>query len=103
MTKRGRCISRLIAAVLLLTLIDGVFTAIGLRLGLIGEANPLLRGLAQRCPALSALAAFLYTSALMAVVCRFGMRCRCTVPLMYGLCGIKIAVVGLHVGWMLTA
>lgn len=102
MTKRGHCITRLIAAVLILTLFDAVFSVIGIRLGFIGEANPLLRGLMQQHPELSALAVFFYTAALMAVVHKLGPRCRCTVPLMYGLCIIKAAVIGLHIGWILT-
>lgn len=103
MAERTHRILRLVTAVLLLTLLDAAFSVIGMRLGLIGEANPLLRGFMEQNPELSALAACLYTAALMAVVRRFGPRCRCTVPLLYGLCGVKAAVIGLHIGWILTA
>jgi len=103
MAKKARRISRLVIAVLLLTLLDAAFSAYGMRLGLIGEANPILRGFMERSPELSALAVFLYTAALMAVVRRLGPRCRSTVPLLYGLCGVKAAVIGLHIGWMLAA
>ncbi|NCC69663.1 MAG: hypothetical protein EOM14_16005, partial [Clostridia bacterium] len=61
MTRRVRCITRLIIAVLLLTLLDAVFSVIGIRLGFIGEANPILRDLMQQHPEPAALAALVYT------------------------------------------
>ncbi len=87
--------------IMLLTLLDAVCTAVGVRLGFITEWNPLMRTAVLQAPAWTGAASFAYTGTLMALVCRFGPRARCTIPLLAGLCTVKLAVVGLHLGWIM--
>jgi hypothetical protein len=98
--KRILIMRRLIWAVMLMTLLDAVCTAIGIRLGLITEWNPLLRGAVQRAPVWAGAASCAYTGAFMTLVYRFGPRARCTIPLLAGLCTVKLAVMGMHLGWL---
>jgi len=100
--KRTQIIRRLVLAVMLLTLLDAVCTAVGIRLGFIAEWNPLLRAAVQRAPVWTGAASCAYTGFFMALVCRYGPRARCTIPLLAGLCTIKLAVIGMHLGWLLT-
>lgn len=91
-----------VLAIFLLTLSDAACTAAGISLGVIGEGNPIWREAMYANPAWTAVAACVYTAGLLYLVYRFGARCRCTVPLLAGLCGVKVAVIGLHVGWIAT-
>lgn len=99
--KRIRIMRRLILAVMLLTLLDAACTAVGIRLGLIAEWNPLLRAAVQRAPVWAGAASCAYTGVFMALVRRFGPRARCTIPMLTGLCTVKLAVMGMHLGWLL--
>lgn len=89
----------LLLLILLHSLADAVCTATGISIGVISEGNPLLTAINSR-PMLGCFAAFVYTSGLLFVIYKLGDRCRFTMPLLIGLCAVKIAVMGLHVIWI---
>jgi hypothetical protein len=75
---------------------------VGLSLGVIAEGNPVWRDLMSENPVATAAAAVALTAALLAVVYRFRRRCAYVVPLLTGLWAIRIAVIGLHLFWLLA-
>ena len=95
-------IRSLVLISLMLSLGDAVCTAGGITMGLISEGNALLRPLADSRPIAASLAAFVYTGILLSVVYKLGMRCRFTVPLLIGVCIVKLAVMGIHLVWILS-
>lgn len=95
-------IRSLVLISLMLSLGDAVCTAGGISLGFISEGNVLLRPLADSRPIAAALTTFAYTGILLSVVYKLGTRCRFTVPLLIGVCIVKLAVMGIHLLWMLS-
>ena len=87
---------------MLLTFGDALCTMAGIRLGVIAEGNPLLSTAVQQSPEITCAGVFAYTAVLLAVVARFGHRARSTVPLLAVLCAVKLAVMGLHLGWIIA-
>lgn len=100
MSKRKYYIRLLITAIFLMTLADAACTATGVSLGVIGEGNPIFSTVMEEYPVYTAAAVCVYTGILLTLLYRFGMRCRCTVPLLAGLSSVKVAVIGLHLGWI---
>lgn len=98
--KTENIMRRLIIIALLLSLGDAICTAIGVSMGVISEGNPIWRSFMHAQPLLAALAALACTSGLLAVVYKFGIRCRCTLPLLAGLCVVKSTVMGMHIDWI---
>ncbi|MGI5971916.1 MAG: DUF5658 family protein [Oscillospiraceae bacterium] len=102
MNRQIQFINRLIIAAFLMTLADAFCTVAGIRLGVIEEANPILRSAMELDPVVTALAACAYTGGLLLIVYRFGNRCRTTLPLLLVLCAVKAAVMILHAGWIFS-
>lgn len=93
----------LLVAVFALTLIDATCTTIGVSAGVIAEGNPIFSSIMTSNPVVTSVAAVVYTSTLLAFVWRYGAQFRCTMPLMSFVVVVKVAVVGLHLAWMLSA
>lgn len=91
----------LVLAVFVLTVGDYALTAVGVRLGVIAEGNPLLQSAMAR-PILAAVALSLAVGGLLAFIYRFGRRYKHTAMMLAGVCAVKLVVMGLHFGWIMA-
>ncbi|SMC59996.1 DUF5658 family protein [Papillibacter cinnamivorans] len=94
-------IKKAAAACAALTAADAFCTASGIRLGTIEEANPLFSGWISLSPGPAGLAAFLGTAALLALLYASRGRVSWIGGALSGIAAVKLAVLGLHFGWML--
>lgn len=90
------------AWVILLGAADVALTAYGWQLGVFVEANPVILSLLDISPLLAFGAAFLIPAALVAAAWRLRDRSRWVRPAMRGLVALRVAVLGLHVPWLLV-
>jgi len=100
MDRQTNTIRILILAIFLLTIADAACTAAGVSLGIILEGNPLMRVPMHEYPVFTAVLVCLYVGLLLALIDRFSTRCRFVQPLLTFVLVVKIAVVGLHLGWI---
>lgn len=101
MDKQMNYIRILIWAIFLLTLADAVCTAAGVSLGIILEGNPIMQAPMHEHPVFTAALVCLYVGALLALIGKFSSRCRYILPLLAVVFAVKVAVIGLHLGWII--
>lgn len=87
-------------AIYLLTILDIVFTASGLELGAITEANPLLKAAIQTAPGLTAISVLAYVGAALYFLYKASIKVRWISTAVIGLAGIKACILVLHLGWV---
>ncbi len=91
----------LILAIFLLTLADAACTAAGVSLGIILEGNPIMQVPMHEHPVFTAALVCLYVGVLLALLEKFSSRCRYIVPLLTVVFLVKVAIIGLHLGWII--
>lgn len=101
MIKQMNYIRLLILAIFLLTLADAACTAAGVSLGIIFEGNPIMCTPMQEYPVFTAVLVCLYVGVLLALIDRFSARCRYILPMLAIVLAVKVAVIGLHIGWII--
>lgn len=92
---------RLFVLIFLLTLSDAVCTAAGMRLGVIAEANPLLRGLMTAHPELTSAGVCVFVGAILCIMYPVREQVRWLGSALSAVAVIKLAVLGMHLGWIL--
>jgi hypothetical protein len=86
--------------IFVLTLTDAICTAIGMRLGVITEANPLLRDVMTASPILASMGVCLLVGALLYFLYLFRGRVKWLGPALYAVTAVKLAVLGMHFAWV---
>ncbi len=92
---------RLFVLIFLLTLADAACTAAGMYLGVITEANPLLRGLMTAHPALTAGGVCVFVGGLLLLMYSVRAQVKWLGSALSALAVVKLAVLGMHLGWIL--
>ncbi|HWR61701.1 MAG TPA: DUF5658 family protein [Clostridia bacterium] len=87
-------------AVFLLTVLDVVFTAEGLKLGAITEANPVVDYLMGLSVGLAFFCILAYVGAALLLIYRLSSDIRWLNAVMAGLAGIKLCILALHIQWV---
>lgn len=90
----------LVLAVILMTVADAGLTVLGVSLGVITEANPLLKSAVQKSPLLTGISVVIYTVAVLSVIWKLGPHYKVTIPLLIALTAIKTTVVAMHLYWI---
>jgi hypothetical protein len=84
----------------LLTILDILFTAVGLRLGLIEEANPIISYLFNLSMGLSVLCVLLFVGIMLIFLYKASQKIHWLHKALTGLAAIKIYVLLLHLKWI---
>lgn len=93
---------RVLLLILVLTAMDAVCTAAGLRLGVIAEGNPLMAAPMYAAPGITAAAVCAGTAALLALIWRLRRRVPWAGAALLGVLAVKLGVVGLHLRWIIA-
>lgn len=93
---------KLLIAILTLTAADAACTAAGLRLGTIQEGNPLLCHVMTAHPVMTGAAVCVAVAALMLWLYSVRERVRWIGPALVGVVAVKLAVMGMHIHWIIT-
>lgn len=101
MNRQINYIRLLILAIFLLTMADAVCTVAGVSLGVIFEGNPIMRASMHEYPVFTAVLVCLYVGVLLALIDKFSARCRYILPMLTVVFVVKVAVIGLHIGWII--
>jgi hypothetical protein len=91
---------KLFILVFILTVVDAICTAVGVHLGCVEEANPFFQSMIMSHPVLAASAVCAGVGAVLYGMYLVRNKVRFMAPLIIGLLIIKLAVVGMHIGWM---
>jgi hypothetical protein len=83
-----------------LTTLDILLTTIGLKLGIIEEANPIMNYLMNISLALSMLCVLLFVGAMLTFLYKASYKIPWLHPALNGLAGIKVYVLMLHMKWI---
>lgn len=86
--------------IFLLTTLDILFTTIGLRLGIIEEANPIMNYLIDISLALSMFGVLLFAGAMLTFLYKASANIHWLHPVLNGLAAIKVYVLMLHLKWI---
>jgi hypothetical protein len=84
-----------------LTVVDVVCTYWGYKSGYIEEGNPLLRFMFHNHPELTSLLILLFVGCLLALLWNYKDKARHVTMFVVGILVAKIAVVGIHLNWIL--
>ena len=83
-----------------MTVGDAIFTTLGVKDGIIAEANPLLAAFFNASPELTAIITAIGVTALLYIIYRCRNRIRWINTALIGLFVVKLAVLGLHFNWI---
>jgi hypothetical protein len=86
--------------IFLLTTLDILFTTIGLKLGIIEEANPIMNYIIDISLALSMFCVLLFVGAMLTFLYKASSKIPWLHPVLKGLAGIKVYVLMLHLKWI---
>lgn len=100
-TKDGKKRLKTAWILIALTAADCACTASGVRMGAITEANPLFLGWMSISPEYTVSLTFAGVSAMVLIVYILGSRVPWSGTALAGLAAAKLAVLGLHFGWIL--
>lgn len=88
--------------ILILTVLDVLFTTLGLEMGVIEEANPLMNAFYKLSPILTITGVLLFISVVLYLLYKLKDRFRWIPAVLYGIVGIKVFVLLLHVRWIMA-
>jgi hypothetical protein len=86
--------------IFLLTIMDLAFTVTGLQLGIIEEANPIMRYFLNLSMGFSILCVLLFMGTILIFLYKASYKLHWLHPAMTGLAGIKVYVLLLHLRWI---
>lgn len=89
-------------AIFILSVMDALLTATGIRIGIIEEANPLLRDLLHTTPFTGAFMVILFVSAMLLIVYKYQHKIRFINHALVLLLMVKVGVIGLHIRWIIA-
>lgn len=91
---------RLFIAIYILTILDAISTIAGVQLKVVEEANPFVQAAMTNQPILTGLVVCLGIGAVLYGIYRVRHKIRWIGYGLGGMLAVKIAVIGLHVGWI---
>lgn len=89
-------------SIFLLTLLDVFFTAIGLQMGFIKEANPIMNYFMNLSVCLTMLAIMLFVGLVLIFLYRQSFRVHWVNKALTGVAGVKLYIILLHIRWIGT-
>jgi len=92
---------KLLIAIFGLTVIDVGLTYWGYKAGHIEEANPLLSYVYRNSPEASSILILLFVGCLLGILWNYKEKARHMYVFVIGVLLVKIAVVGIHINWLL--
>lgn len=92
---------KLLIAIFSLTVIDVALTYWGYKAGHIDEANPLLSYVYRNGPEVTSVLVLLFVGCLLGILWNYKDKARHIYYFVIGLLLVKIAVVGIHINWLL--
>ena len=91
----------LLISIFNLTLIDVFCTYFGFKAGYIEEGNPLLRYMFHAHPELSSFFVIIFVGFMLSLLWNYRDKARHITLFVAGILVVKIAVIGLHVSWIM--
>lgn len=91
---------KLFITIYILTILDAICTITGVQLGFVEEGNPFVQSAMQNYPILTGLTVVLVIGAVLYGIYRVRHKIRWIGYAMVGVLAIKMAIIGLHVNWI---
>jgi hypothetical protein len=93
-------IHHLVIIVFFLTLMDVICTVVGIKVGIVEEANPIFKGLMNAYPIVTGIMVFIFLTVILVLVYKYGYISSLTLPMLWFVLLLKIAVAISHLYWI---
>ncbi len=95
-------LGQIIIIIICLTVLDVIFTLYGLQVGMIEEANPILKPLFEKMPLCTGIGIVFFVFLLLRFLYKVRERVKWIVVALWLICIIKVSVITLHFSWLFS-